>query len=159
MSRGCGHCGFPGDLENKGQVEYDRRPIDSEPLDDLEVQRFWTLSRCPNCELPTLEAFTWVDGLMDSSDVEFERIFPTAMNNDALPSSVHKQYEAAMKVKLIEPSFYAVGTRRMLEAVCQDQGATGSNLVSQVEAHRPARYPGHAREGELRCPTRPSGRS
>ena len=31
-----------------------------------------------------------------------------------------------MKVKKIEPGFYAVGIGRMLEAVCKDRGADGS---------------------------------
>jgi hypothetical protein len=134
MVTGCGHCGFSGSLEDSGQVTAHTEHDEAEPYGPIQIQRIWHLSRCPNCEQPTLSAYTWVDPIYDSADdVDLERIYPTYLDNDPLPVLVHQQYDSALRVKGIEPDFYAVGIRRMLEAVCQEQGAQGKDLFNQIE--------------------------
>jgi hypothetical protein len=59
----------------------------------------------------------YVDHEGDPENANVERIYPTILENDTLPAGVKKQFEAAHRVKVIEPSLYAVGIRRMLEAV------------------------------------------
>jgi len=135
MTRGCGHCGFAGELEHKGNVVAKTETDFLESYGDIEVEQIWSLARCPNCEQPTLETYTWVDPIMDpEDDVPVKRLFPTIRDTEPLPPEVVKHYDAALRVKLIDPSFYAVGVRRMLEAVCRQEGAAGKNLVSQIKS-------------------------
>jgi hypothetical protein len=135
MAEGCGHCGFSGTLirvgDNVARSETEEHP----QIGEITIEDRWLLQRCPNCDRPTLERYTWVDPLFDSEDdVRVERIFPTLLTKGALPARVQKQFDSAHRVKSIDPSFYAVGMRRMLEAVCAEQGATGRTLELQVQA-------------------------
>lgn len=53
----CGHCGFEGQLEHKGDVvaESDREEIDG--YGHLSRDLTWVLLRCPNCREPTLKSW------------------------------------------------------------------------------------------------------
>ncbi len=135
MATGCGHCGFKGELDTKGQVTAEESTEDADGYAELTISKIWTLARCPNCERPTLESYIWVEPLyMEPEDATLERVYPTPLDNGSLPPGVQKQVDASHRVKVIEPSFYAVGIRRMLEAVCRDQGATGRTLEKQIAA-------------------------
>lgn len=61
------------------------------------------------------------------------RIYPTHRDNSSLPERVQTLYTEARKAKYIGPGYYAVGIRRMLEAVCKDQGATGKDLFHKLD--------------------------
>ncbi len=102
---------------------------------EVTIEDRWLLSRCPNCDRATLDRYTWVDPIFDSEeDVRFERIFPTLLTKGALPPGVQKQFDSAHRVKPIDPSSYAVGIRRMLEAVCADQGESKGTLEARIKA-------------------------
>lgn len=89
----------------------------------------------PKLRAANARSVPMVDPIYDSTDdVRAERIFPTPLAKSALPPGVQKQFDAAHRVKYIEPSFYAVGIRRMLEAVCADQGIAGRTLEKQITA-------------------------
>lgn len=134
MPAGCGHCGFKGQLDAKGQITAEESTEDVDGYAELTVSKIWTLARCPNCERPTLESYIWVDPIyLEPEDATLERIYPTPLDNDALPARVAKQVDASHRMKAIEPSFYAVGVRRTLEAVCRDQGAKGLTLEKQID--------------------------
>ena len=75
----------------------------------------------------TLSSTWWSDELSDPED-ESKIIYPSPRDNSALPPAVRQAYEAALRVKKIDPGLYAVGIRRMLEAVCNDQGVTKGDL-------------------------------
>ena len=57
---------------------------------------------------------------------------PAPRDNSALPAAVREAYEAGLRVKKIDPGLYAVGIRRMLEAVCNDQGVTKGDLFERL---------------------------
>lgn len=133
MSNACGHCGFTGGLVHKGTVTAESNTEFHKGYGDVDVQVIWSLSRCPNCEQPTLETYVWADPFSDPEDTRVDQLYPTPLDNSALPARVQKLYDAALRVKLVEPSFYAVGVRRMLEAVCRDKGAGGSTLDELVK--------------------------
>jgi Domain of unknown function (DUF4145) len=134
MAKGCGHCGFPGYLEEKGRVKIDEQDEEIEGHGWVQYFRYWIVARCPNCDRPTLDAIVFVDVDDDDPENAFEsRIYPTLLENDTLPAGVRKQFEAAHRVRAIEPSFYAVGVRRMLEAVCSERGASGNTLEKQIK--------------------------
>lgn len=129
----CGHCGFDGALEHKGNViaESDHQYIEGYGTLDWELR--WELFRCPSCREPTLKSW-WVS---EATDFEFESpdsVYPTSRDNSALPENVRDRYDRALKVKKIDPGFYAVGIGRMLEAVCRDKGQARGDLNDRLDA-------------------------
>jgi hypothetical protein len=135
MLEGCDHCGFQGALLKVGDSTAQSHTEDHQGYGEVTIEDRWLLSRCPNCDRATLDRYTWVDPVFDSEDdVRLERIYPTLLAKGALPPGVQKQFDSAHRVKAIDPSFYAVGVRRMLEAVCAEQGATASTLEKQIAA-------------------------
>ncbi|HEY1690393.1 MAG TPA: DUF4145 domain-containing protein [Solirubrobacteraceae bacterium] len=134
MPTGCGHCGFKGELERKDDVVAAQETEWDERIGDITIETRWTLARCPNCERPTLESYVWVEPIYsEPDDARFERIYPTLLDNDALPQRVRAQLDAAYRVKVVDPSFYAVGIRRTLEAVCNERGASARTLEGQIQ--------------------------
>jgi len=132
MSKECGHCGFAGGLQHKGNVTAASGTQQIEAFGEISWNRIWSLSYCPNCERPTLEELMWSDELSDP-DVDARRLFPAPADNSVLPSSVQRQLNAALRVKMVEPGLYAVGVRRLLEAVCSEEKASGNALFKQIE--------------------------
>jgi hypothetical protein len=65
---------------------------------------------------------------------EFKILYPvTKAPSENLPSPVMKVYEAALKVKPIDPSAFAVLAGRILEAACNHEKAQGRNLAQKLE--------------------------
>jgi len=136
---GCGHCGFSGQLVHKGNVVAERESVDAGNYGEVEVQLVWGLSRCPECGGPTLEAYNWSDAFNEPDDeLPSNVLYPTARDDSAIPVRVRKYLLSARKVKGVEPGFFALGMRRVLEAVCDEEGASGQTLVNQLQdlAHR-----------------------
>jgi Domain of unknown function (DUF4145) len=61
------------------------------------------------------------------------RLYPGVFDDSVLPPLVRNHREAARRVKGLDPSFYALGIRRMLEAVCVEEKAQGSKLFDQLQ--------------------------
>lgn len=132
--KGCGHCGFSGQLVHKGSVVAERGSVDAGPYGEVELDLVWGLSRCPECGGPTLEAYNWSDALNDpADDLPGNVLYPTARDDSAIPPRVRKYLASARKVKGVEPGFFALGIRRVLEAVCDEEGANGPTLVKQLQ--------------------------
>lgn len=71
-------------------------------------------------------------------DLPTNVLYPTARDDSTIPARVRKYLFSARKVKGVEPGFLALGMRRVLEAVCDEEGASGETLVKQLQdlAHR-----------------------
>lgn len=99
---------------------------------EITWRRIWSLSRCPQCDRPTLEDYVWSDEVSDPESVRPKQLYPAPTDNRALPTAVQKQLTAALRVKALEPGLYAVAIRKMLEAVCHEEGAVGSTLSARI---------------------------
>jgi hypothetical protein len=133
MAKGCGHCGFPGELEHKGNTVVETSSDDVRDYGEIEWTRYWSLKRCPACREPTLSEIWWSDDV-SSPDEEPTAIYPTPRDNSAVPENVSEKYDRALKVKKVDPGLYAVGIRRMLEAVCNDKGVRTGDLFDRIDA-------------------------
>jgi len=51
----------------------------------------------------------------------------------ALPEAIRIEYEEAKKVFKISPIVFAILARRVMEMICADQSAEGSNLKAKIE--------------------------
>src|SRR4051794_34353389 len=118
----CSHCAFKGDLTKLQAVTLEREDLEF----GQSVDHILEIRRCPACDELTLESYWWPDWYdgEDGPPAKVTRLYPTGPpDNGALPRRVRDAYEAALKVKRIEPTFYAVGIRRTLEAICNTENA------------------------------------
>jgi len=127
----CGHCGFRGPIVEKGEVlltEYADGDWDrGAPL----IREAAIVYYCVVCDGTTV----WKQSASDDFGGIFteRRLFPTTRDNQAIPEKVRIRFDAARKVKVAEPGLYAVGVRRMLETVCNEEGATGKDLFAKLD--------------------------
>lgn len=122
----CEHCG------NRTPMVALATPTATVPLAPPEygdtIHLEWALYMCPVCSNPILresdsESFDY-DGTP-----EWRTLYPEQIKlRNELPTSVRKAYEAALRVRHVEPNAFAVLIGRTLEFTCQDRGANGRTL-------------------------------
>lgn len=120
----CRHCGREGTVECKGHVVLSAatqtiRVGDS--WDEITVQHIAQVDRCTGCKGLTLSEYQWIDGYMESDEVESEIIFPLDKPLDGLPSPIAERYLAMLELQHA-PDVFAVRAGRLLEAICADKG-------------------------------------
>jgi hypothetical protein len=131
MADPCGHCGFKGPLDHKGEVAIKRGTDLTSGGEEYEWGKFASVAVCPVCEDLTLGTYWWIDVLGEPED--YRRIYPTERDNSALPEKVRARLDTALKIKRIDPASYAVAIRRMLETVANIEGATGKDLFHKLD--------------------------
>ena len=130
----CGHCGKQTTFRLHDPYRFDT----AYPYGTDEVSEYKTFSTyiCSTCSQPTLVltigAYNEVDG--GWLHVTTETLYPipsTQLNN--LPELVDRRYNAALKVRYVEPNAFAVMVGRTLEAVCNHEKAVGRTLAEKLE--------------------------
>lgn len=99
----------------------------------MDFLTYWFLYRCPRCEKATLEEDWWCDEASDPEIDTSTQLFPMPRDNSAIPGRVLQAYWEANRIKGESPSLYAVGIRRMVEAVCKDQGGPKGSLEDMLD--------------------------
>jgi hypothetical protein len=127
----CGHCGFRGPIEYKDTVLLKREQEEITGYGTAEGAHSVGVWVCPVCDEPTIWSWVFFDDL--SVDTAERRLFPTVRDNNAVPARVRTRLDAALKVKKLDPDFYAVGIRRMLETVCNEERAKGRDLFAKLD--------------------------
>lgn len=132
MDLSCGHCGFGGRIDSRGTLKVNS---EVEEVDEGRHTLHWETQvhayLCPACSEPTVWSSVWSPEI--GEHYAERRLYPTLRDNSALPEKVRARLDAALKVKKIEPGFYAVGIRRMLETVCNTESASGENLFEKLD--------------------------
>jgi hypothetical protein len=118
-------------VEHQENVIVKRHTEDVPGYGPMDWAVIWSLWRCPGCEQPTLWRYAWSDDI--GEPMAEERLYPTARDNSALPDKVRKRYDAALRVRRIDPDFYAAGIRRMVETICNHEGAQGQDLFHKLD--------------------------
>jgi hypothetical protein len=91
---------------------------------------------CPACEGVSLGNYFRADYLPEEeNDNEVTTIVypPSARLPTALPPKVRIGYQAAVKVRSIDPNAYGVLLGRVLELLCEDRSAKGDTLYTKLE--------------------------
>ena len=120
----CDHCHNKSRMElvhRFSQVKYDESYHGEHgPINELLL--------CAACDGVILRRGYWDEH--DPGDAGYNILYPNTGNKMplGLPTSLQKPYEAAVKVKSIDPNAYAVLVGRLLELVCVDREATGDTL-------------------------------
>lgn len=136
--RQCFHCGNKGLMEVLCTNSY----VNNNPtFDDLgEIVSFgieqrysWTLLSCPVCKKLTLDQL-YTDSISNFNFDEYSILYPeSSVSFEGVPQEIRTAFEAALKVKNIDPEISLLALRRALEAICKNKGAEGNNLNEMVQ--------------------------
>lgn len=85
---------------------------------------------CQICEQPTVWSYVW--GRDTYEQFGDQRIYPPARDDAMLPPRVRVRLDEALRVKRINPDLYAVAIGRVLETVCNEEGASGGDLAAKL---------------------------
>ena len=134
----CYHCGNEGFQTIKGKAsegyedyadDYGSYVVNWECTDTFMLQ-------CPVCEKITLYSEFSTQGLVDQhgNQVTVDKIeYPAnSISTNQVPSDIKSSFEAALKVKAIQPELCMVSLRMVLEAVCNERGAEGKDLEQKI---------------------------
>jgi len=132
--RECFHCGNRAPM--KVASTYTHKVVFGDPPYTDEDYYMWSILLCPSCHKPTLEEVykSTFEQDMEGWPSHARILYPSLMTKtEELPGSVKKAYEAALKVRNVEPNAFAVLIGRTLETICQDRKANGRNLHERLK--------------------------
>ena len=91
------------------------------------------LLQCPACRALTLRSYYWDDNLLGEPR-DYQVLYPSTETTQlaGLPQNVASAYEAARRVRTIDPNAYAVLVGRVIELVCEERGAKGKFLSHKL---------------------------
>jgi hypothetical protein len=89
--------------------------------------------QCPACKAVTLRSYHWDDNTLDEP-LDFHVLYPVGATNElgGLPDNIARAYEAARRVRTIDPNAYAVLVGRVVELICEDRDAKGKFLSHKL---------------------------
>ena len=126
----CGHCGNKTVVRRQGAYCHE----DHSPNEYTAEVTEWVLLECQSCSTPTIQQNTLRAGLLMKEAPRTTAIIYPSFRSPliGIPASIEKQYQAALKVRNVEPSACAVLAGRTLEAVCIYEKASGETLADQL---------------------------
>jgi hypothetical protein len=117
-------------------AKYEHVNVYGDPPHTDEDYHFWSILLCPSCQKPTLEEIfrSTFEQEMDFWPSHQRILYPSIGSTmDGLPGIIKRNYDAALRVKNVEPNAFAVLIGRTLEAICKDRNASGKNLFEKLE--------------------------
>ncbi len=88
---------------------------------------------CPICQNATYVERYWEEGMIGANyeDDEDEKIcyLVISLETNFVPDKIKTAYEAALKVRNTDSALCLIGLRRILEMICNEQGASKGSLV------------------------------
>jgi hypothetical protein len=135
----CGHCGIDAVMLIVCQGKHTL--TDERSLGDIWFTDLYELLLCPSCNTVNLIKTSYdsetspIDYDGDEYDITVEYLFPRIKSGNFknLPSLVEKSYATATKLRKIEPIASVIFSRKSLEAICDNQKATGRNLKDRID--------------------------
>lgn len=133
----CFHCGNTGLLNYIGVTGWKNEDIVSDDMGHvydytLIEHEDWYVFECPVCNKPVLisEYMLDVAGTIPQIKTEYPTI---AVSRDGVPKDIYSAFESAVKTKGIDYSICLLSLRRVLEMICKDKDAVGSNLEKKID--------------------------
>lgn len=93
----------------------------------------WLTLLCAHCDKVMLQEQS---GLDDNPPEEFmsKILYPSEERAPrGVPDAIRTEYEAAQRIKSVNPNAYGGAIRRVLEMVCHDAGASKGTLAKRLE--------------------------
>jgi len=129
----CGHCSNRAPMEIVAIFSKVEEQHDEGSNISWEEGPAWEILLCPACLDVSLQKTYYHEGF-DPSDWKWEIIYPKEIKEIVgLPQEVEVAYEAALKVRNIDPNAYAVLLGRVLDKVCIDRKAEGKSLSDRLK--------------------------
>lgn len=129
----CEHCGNRAPMQKVAQYSNTGWAYDEKTGMQWEEGPIYELLKCPACLEVMLRRYFWTD-LMEPQDVEFKLLYPSSDRiPPGLPPKVKKAYEAALRVRGVDPNAFGVLLGRVLELVCEDRAAEGRYLGHKLD--------------------------
>ena len=107
----------------------------------------WQAATCPDCDKPIIQiglhrnlddGFLSLEQLRQTQLADVRLVWPRVARRtplgDVVPEPLKTDYLEACEVLSISPKASAALSRRVLQALLQDQGYTGGNLARQIDA-------------------------
>ena len=111
---------------------------DGNPMASLQWEAgfIYQVLRCYSCQDVTvyqLAVHTGVDP--DYTDRSYDKIlYPSGPESPvALPGTIQTAWDAAMRVRKIDPNAFSVLLGRVLDSICMHENATGNTLNERIE--------------------------
>ncbi|PKP20477.1 MAG: hypothetical protein CVU05_09040 [Bacteroidetes bacterium HGW-Bacteroidetes-21] len=101
------------------------------PDETTELQKQYLLTKCKTCQCVSL--YNVVEG--DCENVlDWNLCFPHIQNLNAdIPVEISNLYREALRVENVSHTAFAILTRKTIELLCKDKGATGKDLYSKLK--------------------------
>src|SRR2546425_12098572 len=129
----CGHCSNSAPMEIVCEYSQVKPYYHEEANFQIDEGYIYHLLTCPACSEVTLRKYYQAD-YIDPSEIVPEVLFPHPEKLPiALPLAVMTAYQAANRVRAIDPNAYAVLLGRVLEIVCQDRKPEGATLYQKLD--------------------------
>jgi hypothetical protein len=127
LVRPCPNCGVRTALNQVAFFEVERG---HNPDSDIHWLREWELYQCVSCERPML--LEWAGSSEDPPEGATVLYPADQPDNQALPPRVAAEWDNAESVRRANTTAYAVMVGRMLEVICDEEGATGQTLAQRL---------------------------
>ena len=128
----CPHCGNTAPMEivaSHTRHELVWNGVLQEQTTDTYVYELLSCSACRNIMLRSGYL-----GFRRPEILDYHVLYPPDTRElIGLPPAVRQGYEAAMRVRNVDPNAYAVLIGRVLELVCSDRGAQGRTLANRLD--------------------------
>lgn len=129
----CNHC------SNKAPMKIVANYCETDPLIDQDgtivdhTEDIYELVRCPACERVVLRNYCYGPWNDPEDTPTIEILYPKEPNIiRGLPEGVKKAYEAALRVRSVDPNAFAVLLGRVLDRICDDRRAVGQSLSDRL---------------------------
>src|ERR1700733_7235490 len=124
----CGHCQNRTPMEIVFTYSGVRSHVDEDGGGPWDYGPVYELNKCPACEGIALRTYDWNES-MDPGDATYSVLYPSNEKKlRGLPKKIDQGYQAAQRVRNIDPNAYGVLLGRVLDLVCEDRGATSGTL-------------------------------
>ena len=129
----CGHCSNTAPMEIVRTYSQVKDYDDPRSRLSSEEGTIYELLACPACKGISLRRYYYHE-YMDPDQVKIDMIYPSTEDMpQGLPETIEREYKAALKVRGISPNAYGVLLDRLLDLVCEDRKATGTNRNTKLK--------------------------
>jgi uncharacterized protein (UPF0147 family) len=126
----CAYCG--NNTVHVCTYREDYEEVSDETIDGIPIwdDRWFAILKCTTCSKPSIYKDQW-----DEANKKWVAAlaYPTPMSAPKeVPAKIREAFDEAISVLQRSPSLTAVGIRKCLEGICDDQNAQGHTLAQRI---------------------------
>jgi hypothetical protein len=130
----CGHCGNVSPMKIGAHYSCVKEYFDEESDIFWKEGSVYYILECPTCDKISVTTYYCDERFPEDWEESHQLLYPIDDQIPVgLPPTIKVAYEAALKVRPIDPNAYGVLVGRVLEMVCVDRNARATDLNSRLE--------------------------